>query len=343
MGGQPTLGNPAAVKHRQRLGTRAYRWAGAPIVQIVARRVALAVPLLVLVSILTFVLVSVTPGNAARQVLGLQGTPAEYASLKRQMGLNLPVYEQYWHWLRHALSGDLGVSLYTGVKVTTEIEQQAPVTLYLIGGALLVTVIVGVGLGVWSAVRGGLFARFVDAFSLAGFALPAFWVAAELIVVFAVDVHWFPATGYVAIGQSPTQWLRSLVLPVAALSLGGVAVIAKQTREAMLDALGSEYIRMAWANGLRARSIIFRHALRNAAIPVATVLGVQAVGLLGGTVIVENVFALPGLGSLVVTAALDHDLPVVEGVAVVFTIFVVVINLIIDLSYLAINPRMRVQ
>ena len=162
-------------------------------------------------------------------------------------------------------------------------------------------------------------------------------------MIFAVWQHWFPATGYVSITASPAGWLRSLVLPVAALSLYGIAATAKQTREAMLDVLGSEYIRMARANGLSSGSIVFRHALRNASIRVVTVIGLLAVGLLGGTVLAENVFALPGLGSLMVNAGTQHDLPVVAGLVVCFTLVVVAINLLVDLAYLWLNPRVRTR
>lgn len=312
-----------------------------PVITTIWRRLITAVPLLFVVSVLSFVLVSITPGDAARQILGLQGTAQEYAALRRSLGLNLPVYQQYWSWLSHALHGDFGSSIITGQHVTQVIDSRLPVTASLILGSLLVSVVVGVGLGVFSAIRGGALGRAVDALSLVGFSLPAFWVGAELIVLFAVKLGWLPATGYVSPGTSVLDWLRSLILPVAALSLGGIAAVAKQTREAMLDVLSAEYIRMAWANGLSPRSIYFRHAFKNAAMRVTTVLGVQAVGLLGGTVLVENVFALPGLGTLAVTATTQHDLPVIQGLAIYFTLIVVVINLVIDLAYSWLNPRVQ--
>jgi peptide/nickel transport system permease protein len=303
----------------------------------------MAVPLLFIVSALTFVLVSLTPGNAAQEILGTSATPAEYAAFNRALGLNLPLYTQYWNWLRHALTGNLGQSIFTGQPVTQAIGQRIPVTLSLLIGALLVSVVIGVGLGVFSALRGGAVGRAVDVLALIGFSLPAFWVGAELIVIFAVWLNWFPATGYVPISDSPVGWLRSLILPVVALSLYGIASLAKQTREAMLDVLASEYIRMARANGLSSRAIVFRHALRNASIRVITVIGLVAVGLLGGTVLAENVFALPGLGSLMVNAGSQHDLPVVAGLVVCFTVVVVAINLLVDLAYLWLNPRVRLR
>jgi peptide/nickel transport system permease protein len=255
--------------------------------------------------------------------------------------LDLPLYEQYWQWLTHAVRGDLGSSLFTGESVTDAIQSRLPVTLSLMFGALLVSLVVGVALGVFSAMRGGVLGRIVDGFALVGFALPAFWVGAMLVVVFAVALRWLPATGYVALADSPTDWLASLVLPVVSLALGSIAALAKQTREAMLDVLSSEYIRMARANGIRNRSIVLVHALKNASVRVITVLGVQAVGLLGGTVVVENVFALPGLGSLAVNSTVQHDLPVVQGTVVYFTVLVVVINLIVDIAYTWLNPKVR--
>ncbi len=312
-----------------------------PLVRIVLRRLLLAVPLLFVVSALSFVLVSITPGDAARQILGVQAPPDAYPRLRHQLGLDRPVYEQYWDWLKHALGGDLGSSLFNGEAVTHAIDVRLPVTLSLIVTSLVLIVIVGVGLGIVSAVRGGALGRVVDVLSMVGFALPAFWVGAALITIFAVRVHWLPATGYVPLTESLGSWLRSLVLPTVALSLAGIAGVAIQTREAMLDALGSEYIQMAWANGVPARSVFFRHALKNASLQVVTVLGLQVVGLLSGTVFVESVFALPGVGGLIVNAVLQHDLPVVEGVVVYFTLIVVVVNLFIDLAYTWLNPRVR--
>jgi peptide/nickel transport system permease protein len=326
---------PAGVRDRAVLVSN-------PVLRVVVRRILMAVPLLFVVSVLTFVLVSLTPGNAAEEILGTSATPSEYAALNRALGLDLPLWEQYWNWLRHALTGNLGQSIFTGQPVAQAIGQRLPVTLSLLVGALVVSVVFGIGLGAFSAVRGGAIGRLADVLALIGFSLPAFWVGAELIVIFAVWRRWFPATGYVSFSASPAGWLHSLVLPVVALSLYGIASTAKQTREAMLDVLASEHIRMAWANGLAPRSIVLRHALRNASMRVVTVLGLLAVGLLGGTVLVENVFALPGLGSLMVTAATQHDLPVVAGMAVYFTLIVVAINLVVDLAYVWLNPRVRV-
>jgi peptide/nickel transport system permease protein len=324
---------------------RAGRWslslANHRVVGIVVRRLALAIPLLLIVSVITFLLLSITPGDAANQILGANANPAEYRELRKALGLDLPLYTQYWQWFHHAIVGNLGTSVLSGVPVTQSITQRLGVSLSLIIGSLLVSTIFGFGIGTLSALRGGLVGRFVDALALLGFSLPAFWIAAELIILFSVKLHWLPAVGYVSPAQSILQWLRGLILPVAALSLGGIAALAKLSRDAMLEALASEHIRVARANGWSERSLVFKHALRHAAIRVVTVLGLLAIGLVGGTVFVENVFAMPGLGSLIVNSAEQHDIPVVQGVTVFVTLIVVVINLFVDLAYAWLNPRVN--
>jgi peptide/nickel transport system permease protein len=314
-----------------------------PLARAVLRRIGLAIPLLFLVSALSFVLVSLTPGDSARSILGVDAPEETYQRLRHALGLDLPVHEQYWRWLTHAVQGDLGRSLITLEPVTHAINARLPVTISLVLGALIVTLLLGVAIGVFSAVRGGVAGRLVDALALTGFALPSFWVGAALIAVFAVDLRWLPATWYVSLAQDPKAWFLSLILPVSALALHSVAAIAKQTREAMLDALSTEYVRMAWASGVSPVSILFRHAFRNAAMRVVTLMGLLTVSLLGGTVFVEAVFALPGLGSLAVKAATDHDLPMIQGVVVYFTVIVIAVNLLVDLAYTWLDPRVRTE
>lgn len=307
-----------------------------------AKRVLLGVVVLFVVSALSFVLVSLIPGDAAREIVGFQGSHEQYLAVRHTLGLDKPIYQQYWDWAGQALHGDFGTSIY-GADVAHQIASRLPVTLSLMVGSLLVSLVVGVALGMLSAVRGGAVGRVVDGIAMAGFALPSFWVAAVLISVFAVQLGWLPATDYVSPSVSVGDWLSHLVLPVAALSLYGIAMIAKQTREAMLDALASEHIRLAWASGMSPRSIVFRHALKNAGIRIVTVVGVLAVGLLGGTVVVEVIFALPGLGSLAVDATIRHDLPIIEAVVVYFTVIVVAIGILVDLAYSWLNPKVRIS
>lgn len=312
-----------------------------PIVYIVARRLVLAVPLLLVVSALTFVLISITPGEPAQALLPRDATPEQVDQLNHELGLDRPVHEQYADWIRNALGGDLGSSLQTQEPVTTTISQRFPTTLSLMLLSLLVIVIVGVGLGILSAVYGGALGRIVDGLSLIGFALPGFWVGAVLISIFAVKLQWLPAVGYVPFGHSPQEWARSLILPVAALAIHSIAVMSKQTREAMMDVLVSEHIRMARANGIRSRAIYFKLALKATSVRVITIAGLQAIGLLGGAIFVEQVFALPGLGSQLVGSATSQDLPVVQGLVVFFTLLIVIVNLIVDLVYGVLDPRVR--
>lgn len=316
------------------------RMVGHPVVRVVLRRAVLAVPLLFVVSALSFVLSSLAPTNVIDLRLP-SGTAAQRAQLARQLGFDQPIYDRYWHWLVHALGGNLGTSYVTGQRVTTEIGQRFPVTLSLVIPTMLVMFVIGVGAGVASAVRGGAVGRAIDTLSLVGFALPGFWVGAVLVSLFAVRLHLFPAIGYVSLAQSPTDWARSMVLPVAALSLLPIAVMARQMREAMMDVLASEHVRMARANGIPPRLIVGRLALKSASMRAVTVGGLQVVGLLTGTLFVEQVFTLPGLGSGLTAAASTGDVPVLQGIVVFFTLIIVVINLAVDLTYTLLDPRMR--
>jgi peptide/nickel transport system permease protein len=310
---------------------------------LVVRRLLMSVPLVLIVSFVTFLLQALAPGDTARTILGNEFTQEQYDLLRQQLGLDQPLLAQYWHWLSNAITGDLGTSPISGLGVSGEIGNRLAVSLSLIIGATLVAAVLGVALGVAGAVRGGLLARALDALTLIGFALPSFWLGLVLVTVFAVVVRLLPATGYIAFAQSPGGWVQSLVLPVAALTVHGVAVVAKQTRDGMLEALSGDYVHSLRANGASELSIIFRHAVRNAAVPLVTVLGVVFVNLLNGTVLVEAVFAMPGPGGLAVQSTTMHDLPMIQGVALVFTIVVVLVNLLVDIAYGWLNPKVRVR
>ncbi|ADB49448.1 ABC transporter permease [Conexibacter woesei] len=319
----------------------AARFAHNPFVRTVARRLLMTVPLLFFVTVLSFVLLSLAPGDAAREMLGERATPESLAALRDQLGLNQPLPEQYWRWLSNALHGDLGVSSATGQPVTDAVVQRLPVTLWVVLGTMIVMPVLGVALGLYSAVRGGALDRMLGLLSLVGYALPAFWLGSIMVAFFAVDLGWFPASGYVSPSDSVSDWIRSLILPVAALSIGGVAVFAKQTRDAMLDVLASEHVRLAWARGVPPRSIYLRYALRSISPLLLTLVGITTIGFLAATVFVETIFALPGIGAYVATGAQQQDVPVVQGTTVFFTLIVVVINLVTDLAYTALDPRVR--
>lgn len=311
-------------------------------VRLVARRLLISVPLVLLVTLLTFLLQAAAPGDTARTILGDNYTPQGYRQLRHRLGLDQPLFAQYWHWLDGALHGHLGTSPISGLDVGAQITGRLGVTLSLVACTSVLAVVLGVGLGVLSALREGVAGRSVDVVSLLGLALPNFWLALVLVSLFAVTFPLLPATGYVSPQVSPGDWARSLLLPVATLTIGIVAVLAKQTRDAMRDVLARPFIHALRAKGVSEPSIIFRHGLRNAAIPVVTVLGLLFVGLLSGTVLVEAVFAMPGLGGLAIQATTQHDLPTLQGVTLTFTLIVVVVNLVVDLAYGWLNPKVRV-
>ncbi|WP_062642677.1 ABC transporter permease [Streptomyces maremycinicus] len=311
--------------------------------RLVVRRLLLAIPLLLVVSVLSFVLTSLAPGNAAETILGSSATPASVTALERQLGLTQPLWEQYWNWLSHAITGNLGTSLTTSEAVGSTVSARLPVTLALVIVGTLASAILGVALGTVSALREGVVGRVIDGLAMLGFSIPNFWLGLVLVDLLAVKLHWFPATGYVDLSQSPSGWARSLVLPVAALAAVGLTGIAKQTRDSLREVMGREFIMALRADGMPERRIVLRHGLRNAAIPVVTLVGVFFVGMLGGTVLVESVFVLPGLGSLAVSSAQSGDLTTLQGIVVVFCVIVVLVNLLIDLAYGWLNPKARLS
>jgi peptide/nickel transport system permease protein len=308
---------------------------------LVSRRLLRSIPMLFVVSLLTFVLVSISPGDPAVTVLGTNATAAQYAAVRQQLGLNRPLWSQYGHWLVGAVQGNLGTSLYSSQSVTSILGSRLVVTLTIVILATALSAVLGIGLGVMSSLRSRAVARTTDVLSMLGFAIPNFWLGLILILIFAQKLQLLPATGWIPFSSSPAGWLRSLVLPVITLAAAGATGIAKQTRDSMSDQLSQEYILALRATGISERSIVYRHALRNAAIPVVTVIGLFFVGMLGGAVLVEQIFALPGLGSEAVAATSTHDLPVIQGVAICFALIVVIVNLLIEVAYGWLNPKAR--
>jgi peptide/nickel transport system permease protein len=311
--------------------------------RLILNRLLWSIPLLLVASALTFVLLSLTSGNPAQAILGPLASAAQVRAMTKQMGFDQPVWAQYWHWLDGALHGNFGVSLQDGETVTSLLGQRLPVSLALIGGATLLASAGGVLLGVAAAVRGGRSGRVLEGAALLGLVIPDFLLGLVLIEVFAVAIRLFPASGWVAFSASPGDWAKSLVLPVTALGVGVMAIIAVQTRDAMREALRNPFIRVLEANGISRRSVLYKHALRSAAIPVITVIGIIVTALLGGSVLIEAVSSLPGLGSILQLATGQHDIPVVQGVVVYFTLIVVAVNLVVDIGYGLLNSRVRVR
>lgn len=305
------------------------------------KRVLMGIVVLLVVSIITFVLVALIPGNAAQTILGPEATPAKVAQLSRELHLNAPLPVQYWSWLKNALHGNFGTSLLTGQSVVSVIGSRLEPTLSLVLLVTLVTVLASVLIGVVSALRGGWLARLLDFGGLLGLAIPGFVVGLLLIDLFAVDLRIFPVEGYVPLSAGVGNWLTPLVLPVIAMSLSGVAFSSKQVRQSMGEALESEYAFTLMANGFKRRSVVYKHALRNAIVPALAMMGVQLAGAIGSTVLIETVFGVPGIGSLAVSSATQADLPMVQATALFFTAFVVVVNLGLDLLYVALNPKVK--
>lgn len=308
---------------------------------IIARRLAIAVPIVFTVSLLTFMLVPLIPGDPASTILGNSATPAQLSALRQILGLDQPIIGRYITWVTKALGGDLGTSFYDSAPVLDTILSRLPVTLSLTLAATALSVVLGVGLGLIAAVRGGVVDRMVQTLSVVGMALPNFWLALVLVLGLAIWVPIFLPSGYIAFEEDPAGWARSLVLPTVALGMASATAIALQTRASIVDLGRRDFVRILRAKGLSRSTIISRHLLRNASGPILTVTGLQFVGMLGGAVVIEQVFALPGLGSLIYTSVSKLDVPLMQGVVVVMTLLVVVINLITDLAAAWLNPKLR--
>lgn len=308
---------------------------------ILLRRLAISVPLLIVVTLLTFALSSVAPGDIAQVILGAGGTEAQLQSLREQLGLNQPMLEQYWTWLTGIFVGDMGSSLTTGEPVRQMLLTRVPVTVSIMLGTLLVTLIVGVALGIASAQFKGRLRTVVDGLSMVGLMVPPFVVALVLVIIFAVQLRWLPAGGYTPLTTDPGGWLMSLVLPVAAVSFMSVTAVAKQTREAMESSLASLYAVSLYASGVPRWRVILVHGLRNSAGSILTVAGLMMITAVTNTVFVEKVFVLPGVGGLAVEAASQHNLPVLQGTALVFALITIAVNLLVDVTHGASDPRVR--
>ncbi|MDX2913202.1 MULTISPECIES: ABC transporter permease [Streptomyces] len=307
----------------------------------VLRKLVRSVSVLLLVSFATFALMYGNGTGIARSVLGVRATESDVRAEVVKLGLDRPLLVQYGDWLKGVVTGDLGESFFTGESVTSALSSRVPVTLALIVLTIVLTTAVSVLVGVAAAVRGGWIDRMVQFTSVLGTAVPPFIMAIGLVFAFAVSIRMFPATGYVSPDQSLGGWLESIALPVIALLIGSVANAAAQFRGAVLDTLSQDFVRTLRARGVPESRVVFRHVLRNAAGPGLTTLSLQTLGLIGGAVIIESVFALPGLGDLSNTSAQKGDVPLVMGCVLVTILVVLVVNLLGDLVTAAVNPKAR--
>lgn len=306
------------------------------------RRVLVSIPMLLGVSVITFSILHLVPGDPSDILVG--NDPAQGVAVRErirtQLGLDRPMLEQYFRWLGGALTGDLGRSMLRNTPISTEIAQRLPVTIELALLAIVLTVLLGVPLGIVAAVRaGGLVDLLIRLVAFTSIASPSFLVGTILILGLSLYVPSIQTMGYVPFSESPLENLKLMLFPAVSLALVGAAVVARFTRTTLLETLNDDYVRTARAKGLATSVVVVRHAVRNALIPVVTVLGVQFGFLLGGTVVVEQVFALPGLGRLVVTAVNQRDYPMVQGCLLLLTTCFVVVNLLVDLLYPLLDPR----
>ncbi len=308
----------------------------------VVKRVLATIPVMAIVALFVFSLLFIAPGDPAAVIAGDQATPADVERIRQNLGLDRPFLVQFSEWLWRLLHADLGRSIFTNLPVTTMIAQRIEPTLSLMVITLILSIIVAVPIGVLAAWKVGTwFDRAIMGFAVFGFSVPVFVVGYLLAYFFALQLEWLPVQGYTPISRGLWPWLENLILPSIALGCVYIALIARITRATMLEVLQQDYIRTARAKGLAQRPILFVHALKNASVPIVTVIGIGIALLIGGAVVTESVFAIPGLGRLTVDAILRRDYPIIQGVVLLFSFIYVLVNLAIDLLYTLLDPRIR--
>ena len=312
-------------------------------VSFIFRRLASGVVVLFVVSTLTFFLLYFSATSVARNILGESATQAQVQLKEAELGLDQPLVSRYLSWLNGVVQGDFGVSWFTSQPVVDSILGRLPTTLSIVLATIVIAAVLATLLGVAAAVRRGWIDRLLQIVSIGASAVPQFVVAIVLVTVLAIQLRIFPATGYIPMNQDVGGWLASIALPILALAIGAVASTAQQVRSAVINVLGRDYVRTLRSRGLAPREILFRHVLRGAAPAGLTVLSLQFIGMLGGVVVIEQIFALPGMGFLALQSTTQGDMPVLMGVVVYIVIIVVIVNLLVDLAVGWLNPKARVS
>jgi peptide/nickel transport system permease protein len=306
------------------------------------RRVLSTIPVMLIVALFVFSLLYIAPGDPAAIIAGDQATPADVERIRESLGLDRPFLVRFGEWLWHILHGDLGTSIFTNLPVTHMIAQRIEPTLSLMLATVVFAIVIAIPLGVLAAWKHGTWIdRSVMVFCVLGFSVPVFVVGYLLAYVFALQLDWLPVQGFTSIEDGVWPFLQGLILPTVALGLIYVALLARITRATMLDVLSQDYVRTAKAKGVGQRQMLFVHALKNAAVPIITVIGNGVALLIGGAVVTESVFAIPGLGRLTVDAILRRDYPIIQGVVLLFSLTYVLVNLAVDLLYTVFDPRIR--
>jgi peptide/nickel transport system permease protein len=308
----------------------------------IVRRLASTVLVMGIVGVFIFLLLHLSPGDPAAIIAGDNATPEQIAAIRRKLGLDDRLHNQFLRWASGVLQGDLGISIFSNEPVLTLVQQRIEPTLSLALTTIMLAVTLAITAGVLAAWKVGTWVdRGVMVLSVLGFSVPVFVVGYVLIYVFAITLGWLPVQGYTPIAEGILPWLRNLVLPSIALGLAYVALIARITRTAMLDVLAEDYVRTAQAKGVATPPLLLKHALKNAGVPIVTVIGIGVALLIGGVVITETVFNIPGIGRLVVDAISKRDYPIIQGVILIFSGVYVIVNLLVDLTYTVLDPRIR--
>jgi peptide/nickel transport system permease protein len=308
----------------------------------IIRRVLATIPVMAVVAVFVFLLLYLTPGDPAVVIAGDYARPADIDRIREALGLNRPLYVQFFIWVGNVLSGDLGTSIFSNLPVAKLIGQRLEPTLMLSLATTIFAVIVAVPLGVFAAWKSHTWVdRLVMVFAVLGFSVPVFVIGYVLMWVFSLSLGWFPVQGYKPISEGFGPFLASIALPTLALGLVYIALIARMTRASVMEVLTEDYIRTARAKGASNRTLLMKHALKNASVPIVTIIGVGVALLIGGVVVTESVFNIPGLGRLTIDAVLRRDYPIIQGVILVFSGIYVLVNLAIDLSYTILDPRIR--
>jgi peptide/nickel transport system permease protein len=306
------------------------------------RRGLATVPVLLIVAVIVFLLLRMTPGDPAAAIAGDAASALDIERIRAELGLNDSIVRQFAAWMGQVLRGDLGYSFFYKMSVTQLIGQRLEPTLSVAAVTVVLTVLIAVPLGVLAASkRGGRLDRFIMGASVLGFSVPVFVAGYLMIWLFSMQLGWLPSQGYNRIADGVGPWLRNLVLPCVTLAVMNAAFIARVTRAAVSEALTEDYVRTARAKGISEGRMLMRHALANAAVPIVTIIGLSVAGLIGGVVVTETIYAIPGLGQLTVDAVLSRDYPLIQGITLFFSLVYVVVNLLVDLSYLLLDPRIR--
>lgn len=305
-------------------------------------RLVTTLPVLLIVTFVVFGLVLLIPGDPAVTIAGPDATTEQVAAVRERLGLNDPVPVQYWNWLVAAVQGDLGTSLFTSRPVATSIADSLPITMALTAAAVVVSLVIAIPLAIVSALRQGSWIdRLASMGSSLGIALPSFWLGMMLVLLFSINLGVLPATGYVPFADDPGQWARHLILPAITLGVAAAAESARQLRGSIIDVMKQDYVRTARAKGLRGFVVIGKHVMKNASVPLVTVLGVQITFMLGGALLVEQVFGIPGMGMVAINAVTQRDVPVIQGIVLIAVLVAMVVNLIVDVTYGFLNPKVR--